>query len=238
MKKLLIAILFLLPVMVGFSIRTHGWITGKAFESLPQLMDAFTQRFHQPVMSGLPPRYMLPDLHEPGHANEILADNATRHYDELVSALKNEDWEPAEIELGYLAHYCGDAASPTQNSEQTWGLIDDRYDIVIDLYIDNFVFDADVPKPVLIADIRQYFLDRCKQSATKVDSLIIFHNAVETNQQLWEASRTIFQRQLELAVYDLINVIYTAWDNAGRPSEFSGPTGGGCYNVPVLVGEY
>lgn len=226
MKKILIILLFFLPVIVGFSIKAHHWITDKSFEYLPEVMDAFRARFHDPVISSIPPYYMYPDIYEKGHTNERLANYADKHYHALVKAIQEESWSTAEKEIGYLAHYCGDAASPTQNSSKTWGKIDDSYDILVDLYLDDIVLDENFADPIFIENIYQYYLDRCQQSVTFVDSLIIFCNESNSTDEIWLKSKHIFQQQLNQAIRDLHNVLFTAWDAAGRPENF--PKSNGC----------
>ncbi|MBN1348232.1 hypothetical protein JXJ21_02380 [candidate division KSB1 bacterium] len=233
MKKMLLVILILLPFIVGFSVKGHYWITDKSFEYLPEVMLAFKERFHQPSISGIPPRYMLPDIYEPGHTNEGLAANAETHYIELVNALIEERWNDVETQIGYVAHYCGDAASPTQNSPDAWGQIDDSYDALVDVFLDDITLDADFDEPIKVENIYKYYLDRCRQSAQLADTLIIIHNAAKTEEQIWASSRDIFQQQLNYAVRDLRNVLFTAWDAAGQPSNYV-QISSGCTCSPII----
>jgi hypothetical protein len=236
MKKIFLILLFLTPILVGFSFRGHRWITNQAFIELPAMMDAFKNHFQTPVLESVPPAYMLPDLYESGHANEKLARNMEKHFNALVTALTAEDWSAAESEIGYVAHYCGDAASPTQNSPATWGEIDDAYDYAVDRYLETIVVDKIETEPVLITDIYQFTLDRCQESAILTDSLILFYQKSPRPEDFWKYSQHIFQKQLNLALVDCRNALYTAWDQAGHPANFP-DGGGGCSNWPLVYGE-
>lgn len=236
MKKLFLILVLLSPVLVGFSIRGHHWITDQAFDHLPTLMQAFQTRFQSPVLESVPPAYMLPDLYEYGHANEKLAQNAATHYTALVTALKAENWRQVETEIGYVAHYCGDAASPTQNSPATWGEIDNAYDFAVERYLETIDLEPVKTEPKLIPDIYQFILDRCQVSASLTDSLILFYQKSPRPEALWQNSQHIFQKQLNRALVDCRDVLYTAWDAAGRPTNFP-DAGGGCSNWPAFYRE-
>jgi len=225
MKKVLLMLVFILPIILGFSVRGHYWSTDKAFQYSPEVMDAFRNRFQGPVLNSFPPYYMYPDVYEQGHALEKLADNAAQHYQNLVKAMEEENWSNVEKEIGYVAHYCGDAASPTQNSSATWGEIDDAYDVLVDSYIEDVTLDDNFSDPITVENVRQYYLDRCYQSATLVDSLIIFYKESNSKEEMWSKSKHIFEQQLNYAVRDLRNILFTAWDAAGRPDSFVGSSG-------------
>jgi len=234
--KYILPVIFLSPLVLGFSIKGHYWITHKSFQHLPTIMNAFQERYERPVLYSVPPYYMYPDIYEPSHANEKLAKQAQSHFNKLVKYLTEEQWSAAEVEIGYLAHYAGDAASPTQNSPETWGQIDDTYDLIVDLYLKEIELDPDFQEPQLIDNIYQYLLARCHQSASLSDSLVNIYHQSNSHQEIWSKSKSIFEKQVNLAVRDLRNILFSAWDLAGRPASFT--SGGGCTAWPKIFSPH
>ena len=92
--------------------------------------------------------------------------------------------------------------------------------------------------PQIVENVYQFYLDRCNQSSSLVDSLISIYNHSNSNNEIWGKSKPVFEQQLNYAVGDLIDVLYTAWDLSGRPNNFPEPPGGGCYNFNLYSNNY
>ena len=229
---ILIGLMCLSPIVFAYGPFGHKWATQKAFNYLPSLMNAFCNKFESNVVKG---SFLVePDWPgNPSHGNdEALGTFSQEHYDKVVSALKNRDWNKAEEEMEWMVHYIADACSPTQVDTRTHGTIDDFYDVLVDLNINHIAIQPQ-PTATLINDIKVYVKNRCAESRNLyADALIDIYNNYHTNTATaWLHSSAIFSERLNQAVTDIRDILYTAWDKAGRPTDFGGGGNTGCARI-------
>ncbi len=222
---LFVTSLILFLTSVNFGPLGHQWITVIAFEQADNAMAGFYNRFFVPVT--LEGKYMLPDIHNPGHAGNLLAKDAASKYRLLVLAMKRGDWDAAENYIGWLAHYCGDACSPTQHASELQGYIDNVYDALVEIHFGELALPEEIPSPVIIPDVLQFFLFRCDESTylykdQLVTAFEMYGISFQTWGDLWALTAGIFQERINQAIIDTRDVWYTAWDEAGRPTKYSG----------------
>ncbi|MBN2031529.1 hypothetical protein JW824_14955 [bacterium] len=230
MKRLVILVLLTL-FLFGFSIVTHRGITEKAFEYMPEMMDGFRNQFGSSVVSPLSAYYMLPDLEEPSHSMERIAELTDQYFNALVTNLKNENIEDSEKNIGRIAHMIGDAVSPTQNDSRVWGNIDDYYDFQItDPYFYQMTFTRlDQDGLARIENIYTFTLALCQASVTHVDFLIdVYNQYSDSPETVFQQTKAIFEEQISIGIKALQDVLYTAWIEAGRPDYSDEVEDGGC----------
>ena len=230
MKRMICIILPTL-FLFGFSIVTHKNITDKAFDYLPEMMNGFRNKFQSPIINSLPPYYMLPDLEEPGHTLEKIAQLTEQYYNTLVADLEQNNINDAEQNIGRIAHLIGDAVSPTQNSSETWGEIDDYYDFQItDPYFDQIkITRLDQNGLIEIDNIYNFTLELCQSSTSHTEYLITIYNQYKDSpSDVFDNTKQIFDEQISIGIKALQDVLYTAWIEAGRPNYDNDPGNGGC----------
>ncbi|MFC2116323.1 T9SS type A sorting domain-containing protein [Bacteroidota bacterium] len=154
-------------------------------------------------------------------------------YDSVKSCFLRRDWDRAVLFAADLGHYVADAHVPLHltrnyNGQNTGNYgIHSRYEsTMIGVYISEINFDGDSIN--VIKDVNSYIFDYIYRNYIYVDSLILADDYAQElagntsssvyTAALWEKTRSFTIPLFRNASLALTELIYTAWDEAGRPS--------------------